>query len=62
MSNADSGNSDGGSEKAGAVWVIGVSAPAVVTGIYSIDGCMAGSRYRMHCVPLDFFGSPLWLM
>jgi hypothetical protein len=33
--------------KAGAVWVIGVSAPAVVTGIYKEDG---NTRLRSYIV------------
>ena len=33
-------------EKAGAVWVIGVSAPAVVTGIYIEDANTPLPRYR----------------
>ena len=32
-------------EKAGAVWVIGVSAPAVVTGIYKLDDSTPRGRY-----------------
>ena len=32
-------------EKAGAVWVIGVSAPAVVTGIYKQDDHTLPGRY-----------------
>jgi hypothetical protein len=34
-----------GQEKAGAVWVIGVSAPAVVTGIYQLDDSTLGRSY-----------------
>jgi hypothetical protein len=34
-------------EKAGAVWVIGVSAPAVVTGIYKLDEVTRKQRYRL---------------
>jgi len=34
-----------GNEKAGAVWVIGVSAPAVVTGIYKLDDRTPFRRY-----------------
>jgi len=32
---------------AGAVWVIGVSAPAVVTGIYQEDGISTLRSYRI---------------
>ena len=40
-------------EKAGAVWVIGVSAPAVVTGIYKLDEVTRKQRYRLR---LEFEG------